>query len=576
MPPVDPRKRSRTRIPENVLPSRRVTLESLVVGIEAAASSGSPDSLDQVCSTLLRFVNCDAVELFLINGDELERYHSERAHRGELSTRGRRSEVQARKAPATTDRGSTSDHSSLFALLRDYLAPGGELPGGLLWNGDWSVLSGAPPRARVLRAFEALWASPWKAALLVPLDLESHGRGLLALKALRRGHFSTTHIRLTEATARIFSLVFANRFVERARVERIKELTCLHAIAQLRTHRDLTTDEQLERIVRTLPPALRYPHLAGARIEMDGREFSTKALEEGSPRLSAAINVRGKKRGVVEVFYNLEANLADDEGFPKEETRLLDTVAKELTLMFERKMAEDEEAKMLTQLRHADRLATIGQLSAGVAHEINEPLSSILGFAQLILKEPCLPKQAREDLCTIERAALQAREVVRSLLLFSRQMPTPKGPIELNRIVQDALALLEPRLDGHQLKLELDPSLPPILGDSTHLYQVVVNLVTNAAQAMPHGGRLTVRTLLEGECVRLVVEDTGSGMSEDVSGQVFLPFFTTKDVGEGTGLGLSVAHGIVTSHGGSIDVQSELGVGSRFTVSLPVPGRTAD
>jgi signal transduction histidine kinase len=418
-------------------------------------------------------------------------------------------------------------------------------------------------------------ASDWKAILLFRLDLGCRRRGLLAFKLLRRRGFGAAHIRLAEAIARIVSLVFANQFVDGARRERIKELTCLHAIAQLRTRRDLTTDEQLEGIVRTLPQAWRFQELAAARIEIDGKEFSTRVPDEGSPRLSADIKVRGEKRGVVEVFYDVHAQ-ADDGPFVKEEASLLETVARELTLMFERKMAEEEEAKALAQLRHSDRLATIGQLSAGVAHEINEPLSSILGFAQLIRKEPCLPEQALQDLHKIEKAALQAREVLRNLLLFARQIPTPQSRIDLNQVVREALSLLQPGLAGHELEVELAPVLPPILGSATHLHQVVVNLVTNAAQATPRGGRLTVRTLLEEEAVRLVVEDTGSGMTEELSERVFLPFVTTKDVGEGTGLGLSVAHGIVTSHGGSIDVQSEPGVGSRFTVTLPVPDRGVD
>jgi signal transduction histidine kinase len=545
-----------------------------VVGIEFAATSGARDSLHRLCSTLLQFVECDAIELFLPRGDEWERYGCERNHETRPTRRGRRSEIPARKPePAIPE--SKSDGQSVFARLRDYLTVENGPPGSLLWNGSWTVLSGATPSARIMRSFEHLFASNWKAALLFPLELGSHRRGLLALESSRRRGFSATRIRLVEATVRIVSLIFANRFVDGARRERIKELTCLHAIAQIRTRRDLTTDEQLERIVRTLPPACRFPELAGARIVSDGREFSTRALEPGSPSLSADIKVRGEKRGFVEIAYDVHAPL-DDGPYLKEEASLLDTVAKELTLMFERKMAEDEEAKALAQLRHADRLATIGQLSAGVAHEINEPLASILGFTQLIRKELCLPEQALLDLQKIERAALQAREVVRNLLLFARQMPTPQGWIELNQVVREALSLLEPRMAGHEVKVELDPFLPPILGNSTHLHQVLVNLVTNAVQAMPRGGRLTVRTLLEGERVRLVVEDTGSGMTEELSERAFLPFFTTKEVGEGTGLGLSVAHGIVTSHGGCIEVQSEPGVGSRFTVSLPLPGRAVD
>jgi signal transduction histidine kinase len=447
-----------------------------------------------------------------------------------------------------------------------------ECQGALVWNGKWSGWSSSPPSARFLRSFERHFASRWKGALVVPLDLGSEGRGLLVLKYERRARFSRAHLQMVEALARILGLVFANRFVDRALRERLKELTCLHAIVQVRTRRDLTTDQQLERIVEALPPAWRYPQLAGARIVIDGREFSTRTIQEDSPLLSADIHVRGEKRGVVEVFY--DPGFADHEAFLGDEARLLDTAARELTLMFERKLAEEEEAKMLAQLRHADRLATIGQLSAGVAHEINEPLSSILGFAQLIREEPCLPEQALEDLRKIERAALQAREVVRSLLLFARQMPGPKEAVDLNSVVRDGLALIEPRLSRHEIELELAPSLPTIQGDSTQLRQVVVNLAANAAQAMPGGGRLTVRTRLEGDSVRLVVEDTGKGMSEEVSERAFLPFFTTKGIGEGTGLGLSVAYGIVAGYGGSIDVESEVDAGSRFTISLPVPAPT--
>ncbi|MGH9333159.1 MAG: sensor histidine kinase [Vicinamibacteria bacterium] len=471
-------------------------------------------------------------------------------------------------------RGSKSDSRFTAALVQDYLAA--EPPATLLWNGSWRVSSGTAPSARVLRSFERVLASHWKAALMVPLDLGDHRSGLLALKYERRVRFSDTRIRLVEATAQVFGLVFTNLFVDGARRERVKELACLHAIAQLRTHRNLTTDEQLERMVRILPPAWQYPNLAAARIVIDGRRFETRSPEEGAPKLSADIEVRGQRRGVVAVLYDTKVPLAEEGPFLREEGKLLDTVAKEIALMLERKAAEDEEAKMLAQLHHADRLATIGQLSAGVAHEINEPLSSILGFTQLIRKEPCLPEQARQDLRKIEKAALQAREVVQNLLLFARQMPIPKRPIELNRVVEDALTLLQPRLDGHEVELVLEPTLPPIVGDSTRLHQVVVNLVTNAVQAMPGRGRLFLRTFLESRSVCLVVEDTGAGMSDEVAGQVFLPFFTTKDVGEGTGLGLSVVHGIVMGHGGSIEVRSEPGVGSRFEVRFPVPSETGD
>jgi signal transduction histidine kinase len=150
-------------------------------------------------------------------------------------------------------------------------------------------------------------------------------------------------------------------------------------------------------------------------------------------------------------------------------------------------------------------------------------------------------------------------------------MPAVKTLVDLNKLVAEGLYFVESRCAKQQIELvrDLGNNLPLINADPAQIHQVLVNLVVNSVQAMPNGGKLTIRTRPEGEYVALIVEDTGPGMTDDVRRRLFVPFFTTKDVGQGTGLGLSVAHGIVSQHGGRIDVETELGKGSTFIVRLP-------
>jgi signal transduction histidine kinase len=168
-------------------------------------------------------------------------------------------------------------------------------------------------------------------------------------------------------------------------------------------------------------------------------------------------------------------------------------------------------------------------------------------------------------------AALHAREIVKKLLLFARQTPPRRIPVHLGAIAREALAFLEPRCAraGIEVVQEIDPDLPEIVADPSLLEQVVVNLVVNSIQAMPMGGRLTVRVRGRAGGVALEVEDTGVGMTDEVQRRIFTPFFTTKEVGQGTGLGLAVVHGIVAAHGGTIRFESRLGQGTRFVIDLP-------
>jgi signal transduction histidine kinase len=426
------------------------------------------------------------------------------------------------------------------------------------------------PEAVGVSARGSCWSDSGSAALGFTIEQNSHG--VMWLRGPRPGYFDRDRVEFYEAVAQMLGTVIAGRRRSRRLRERVKELTCLYGIARLASHPESSFETVLQGVVRLLPPAWQYPEIATARIVVDGRGYMSDAFREGPFRQFADILVEGEPVGRIEIFYTEERPDLRIRPFLDEERSLLDTVAQEVALIVLHKQAGEQRSRLEGQLRHADRLATIGQLAAGVAHELNEPLNGILGFSQLVMKSPDLPAPARSDVEKILKASLHAREVVRKLMLFSRQIPPRTQKVDLNQVVSEGLYFLESRCakGGIELIRDMVADPPPVEADPSQIHQVLVNLVVNAVQAMPSGGRLTVRTGRRGAEALLVVEDTGCGMTEEVRRRIFTPFFTTKDVGQGTGLGLAVVHGIVRAHGGSIQVDSRPGEGSRFEVRLPV------
>ena len=410
--------------------------------------------------------------------------------------------------------------------------------------------------------------------VVIPLIAADEIIGLVKLKSEREGFFQEDGREFYEDVAQTVGLALVNQLAHSALCERVKELTCLYSVAQLVERPGVTLEEILQGIVELLPPAWQFPEITAGRIILDGRSYVTANLKQGVHRQSTEIVVSGERRGVIEVVYLEEKPELDEGPFLNEERSLIDALARQISLIIQRRQTDEEKMRLQDQLRHADRLATIGQLAAGVAHELNEPLGNILGFAQLAKKCEGLPECAESDIGKIETASLHAREVIKKLMIFARQMPPQKTQVNLNEVVEEGLYFLESRCakDGIELLRALSQDLPEITADPAQLNQVLVNLVVNALQAMENGGTLTVRTLARKDHVSLVVEDTGIGMSEKVVEQIFIPFFTTKEVGRGTGLGLPVVHGIVTSHGGSIEVRSKVGRGARFKIQLPLAG----
>lgn len=212
---------------------------------------------------------------------------------------------------------------------------------------------------------------------------------------------------------------------------------------------------------------------------------------------------------------------------------------------------------MEATLLQAQKMESLGKLAGGVAHEINTPLGIILGYAQL-LQEDVPEGQVREDLRIVERQAKACRKIVADLLGFSRQHESSMGPMDVNASLSEVASLVRHTfgLGRVALELDLDPDLPQVVGDREKLGQVWINLLNNARDAMPGGGTVLARTRRAGDMVEVSVADGGTGISPEHIGKIFDPFFSTKGVGEGTGLGLSVSFGIVQNHGGSIEVAS--------------------
>lgn len=295
-------------------------------------------------------------------------------------------------------------------------------------------------------------------------------------------------------------------------------------------------------------------------------------LHEGFERLGSEIYAellaRGVWRGTV------QRRRRDGSSFPAActVTALRDSDAITHMVGVERDITE--EIRRQDQLVHTERLSAIGELVAGVAHEINNPLQTVVGSVELMLEDDPSPS-ARQDLETVRREAGRAAQIVRSLLAFVRRGTPVRAPVDLNDIVREAVTLREFQIQQKAIRLSVELSAAPVvvLGSREELQQIVMNLLLNAEQAVGIAGQgmMTIRTGSSGPLHTLDVADNGPGISDELHGRIFEPFFTTKPVGEGTGLGLSISHGIALAHGGALKlVPSDRG--ATFRLMLPACG----
>jgi signal transduction histidine kinase len=271
----------------------------------------------------------------------------------------------------------------------------------------------------------------------------------------------------------------------------------------------------------------------------------------------------------------VDGNKAAEEiiGYPRSELigdqPLVLGIARDIT---ERMRAEKERKEIEEKVRQLQKMEAVGRLAGGVAHEINNPLGVILGFAQSVSRRIPDDDPLSMPLKSIEREALRCKALVSDLLAFSRKSAEEFSPVDPSGLLESTRTLVEnqARLGRIEMVVHCDPDLPKIHADVIRLQQVLVNMATNAIDAMPCGGLLSLGAQRNGSAVVVTVGDTGEGMSLEVKEHIFEPFFTTKELGKGTGLGLSLAFEIIGQHGGTIECDSQVGKGTTFTIRLPV------
>jgi two-component system NtrC family sensor kinase len=238
-----------------------------------------------------------------------------------------------------------------------------------------------------------------------------------------------------------------------------------------------------------------------------------------------------------------------------------------------------DSAELRGKLVHAEKMAAVGQLVSGVAHEVNNPLTAILGFADLLLENPEIPETARKDLRVILQEAQRTKTIVQNLLSFARQMPPQRNPVQLNTILRRTIQLRSYDFNSHGVDIseQLDVGLPDVIGDAHQLQQVFLNILNNAYDAVHEIGRparIEIMTTKVGKSVEVSFRDNGHGISQ--ADRIFDPFFTTKEVGKGTGLGLSICYGIMKEHGGEILCHNNAdGQGATFILRFPAAPHSA-
>jgi len=225
------------------------------------------------------------------------------------------------------------------------------------------------------------------------------------------------------------------------------------------------------------------------------------------------------------------------------------------------------------QLIQSEKMASLGQLSAGIAHELNNPLGGILLYANMLEEEMKASDPRREEITTIAKEATRCREIVRSLLNFARQTRLHPEDTDINSLLKDIASICKREIEAQaneiEIRVELESHLPSCSVDANQLKQALLNIALNGIEAMPEGGVLTMRSFATDGGVRIEIEDTGCGIPEENLPRIFDPFFTTKKIGKGTGLGLATAHGIIKMHRGNIQVQSRVGKGTKIIITLP-------
>lgn len=417
-----------------------------------------------------------------------------------------------------------------------------------------------------------------RSIMVMPVTLGDDVLGTLLIKTVRPGQtFSRRETDFCLAVARASASALKNALLHRASMDKAERhgRTARKLESILRNSPDmiLTIDkagvitefnhggEQLLGYDRS---ALIGGHIRSLTAPGEGDSFMG-ALQAGDTLAHHPCRMRSKSGNDVSMEFSM-STLRNDEG------------ADEGTVCVGRDVTELKAAQL--QLMQAEKLSTIGTVISEVAHELNNPLTTVLGFAQLLSIRSPDPSMST-DLEKISDAARRCQKIVKNLLSFSRVHKPERKYLGVNGIIEKTLDLKRYPLSVANIRIvqDIDERLPRTMLDFHQMEQVFLNLFNNAEHAMTApgsgGGELRISTSLSGGRIRIAIQDTGHGMSQDTLRRIFDPFFTTKDEAKGTGLGLSVSYGIIKEHGGTIEVQSQIGRGATFVITLPITGEPA-
>jgi signal transduction histidine kinase len=572
---------------------RAAEQQSLVeAGHLLASSLRLTDVLQRFTELVRSRINLDVVRIWLHEGPNEYRLHAQAGLAGQPEDR----------------RGHFEPGEGIVGWVMEHLAP--------------LVIADLPVDPR-LRERQWAQAEGLLSLVAVPLLLEDTPVGVLIGLSRQRREFTTEEVALAEALATSAAVAIRNARLHEETQVRLRHNETLVAVSQA-IGATLELAEVLRRATREMVRALggdmgvawllapdrtRFVPVVGYHIPRDvlgataassldldnpviqalqaarGPIAAADSQSEAWSTMAAAQVVRHKSMLIQPIFWKDELIggfsilwLERPHRFTAEELRLAQGIALQGGLAIENsRLYEGVKQQMVelkrtqAQLVQSTKLAAIGELAANIAHEINNPLTTVLGFASFIAERLPADDPTREELGLIQEEASRARDIVRDLLQFSRQRDFMPEPADVKAVLEQVVGMV--RRQGALATVTVNevyaPDLPMVEMDVPRIKQVFLNIINNAVYVMKEGGSLTIRTAVAGDAVRVAFEDTGPGIPSDILGRIFDPFFTTKPEVSGTGLGLSVSLGIVQSHGGTIDVDSEIGKGSTFTVTLP-------
>lgn len=351
--------------------------------------------------------------------------------------------------------------------------------------------------------------------------------------------------------------------------ERVKELTCLYDISKIIAQSNGIEKNVLKKIILSIKKAWKYNHDAIVEIQIPDFTLVTSVLPENTVFQISQIMIPETDSGFIKVHYPLEKYTLNH--FLEDEQKLLNTVAIEIGNYISKFHTLEKKEILRRTLERMDRLSILGEMTAGIAHELNNPLSNILGYAELI-KLSNTDLDIHSDINTIINSVIYTREIVKKMMYFSCEMPHQSKVEKIKPIVTFALSFLKQNFQKKEIKSEVHFKNDKIKAkiDSVQLTQILFNLLINAIHASPQ--KSSIKTIIENddENLFIIIEDQGHGIPENIREKIFEPFFTTKEVNIGSGLGLSVVHGIVKNHNGEIAVTNNLPSGTIFTVKLPL------